>query len=88
MRQHGHRPVADMIASEAPGIDVRYFSGVPDISELPGAYKNAASMRAQIADYGLAEVVDTVLPYGNIMAGDWQVNAPWRRKKKPAADAR
>ena len=76
-----------MIASEAPGIDVRYFSGVPDISELPGAYKNAASMRAQIADYGLAEVVDTVLPYGNIMAGDWQVNAPWRRKKKPPETA-
>lgn len=84
MRQHGHRPVADMIAAEAPGIDVRYFSGVPDISELPNAYKNAASMRAQIADYGLADVVDTVVPYGNIMAGDWQVNAPWRRKKRPA----
>ncbi len=71
----------DMIAEQAPGIDVRYFCGVPDISELPGAYKNAASMRRQIDRFGLAEVVDTIEPIGNIMAGDWQRDAPWRQKK-------
>jgi|GEM_PF-3920118 len=32
--------------------------------------------------YGLAEVVDEVIPYGSIMAGDWQQNAPWRKKRR------
>jgi RNA-splicing ligase RtcB len=53
-----------------PGIDVRFFSGTPDHSELPGAYKNAATVRAQIDEFGLADVVDEVLPYGTIMAGE------------------
>ena len=35
----------------------------------------------QIAEYGLAEVVDTIEPIGSIMAGDWQRDAPWRKKK-------
>ncbi|WP_312037321.1 RtcB family protein [Mesorhizobium caraganae] len=64
----GHRP--------------RFFSGVTDISELPTAYKNAASMRRQIEHFGLAEIVDEVLPYGCIMAGDWEANAPWRKKRE------
>ena len=75
-------PESEMIAREAPGIDVRYFCGVPDVSELPGAYKNAASMRRQIEKYGLAEIVDLVEPFGNIMAGDWQRHAPWRKKRR------
>lgn len=62
------------------GIDVRFFCGKPDLSELPGAYKDAGSVRAQIAKYDLAEVVDTVEPYGCIMAGDWEAEAPWRKK--------
>jgi tRNA-splicing ligase RtcB len=60
--------------------------GVTDISELPSAYKNAASLRAQIARFGLAEIVDEVLPYGSIMAGDWEQNAPWRQKKQLAKE--
>jgi tRNA-splicing ligase RtcB len=39
-------------------------------------------VRAQIARYGLAEVVDEVIPFGCIMAGDWQKDAPWRRKRE------
>ncbi|MDX3973870.1 hypothetical protein [Shinella sp.] len=39
-------------------------------------------MRAQIESYGLAEVVDEVIPYGSIMAGDWQQNASWRNKRR------
>ena len=73
--------VQELIARDAPGIDVRYFCGIPDLSELPSAYKNAASVRAQIDEFGLAEVVDTIEPYGSIMAGDWQQEAPWRIKK-------
>jgi hypothetical protein len=38
-------------------------------------------MRRQIDKFGLAKVVDTVEPYGCIMAGDWQRDAPWRRKQ-------
>lgn len=55
---------------------------VTDISELPSAYKSAAAVRRQIERYGLAEVVDEVLPYGCIMAGDWQADAPWRKKRQ------
>ena len=71
------------------GIDVRFFCGKPDLSELPGAYKDAGSVRAQIAKYDLAEVIDTVEPYGCIMAGDWEADAPWKRKaaEKRAAQA-
>ena len=85
VRQNAGKSEADLIAEQAPGIDVRYFCGVPDVSELPGAYKNAASMRRQIDKFGLAEVVDLIDPIGNIMAGDWQRDAPWRRKKTQGA---
>lgn len=55
---------------------------VTDISELPGAYKSAAAVRRQ--RYGLAEVVDEVLPYGCMMAGDWQADAPWHKSGRRA----
>ncbi len=57
-----------------PWLDARWFSGTPDTSEMPGGYKNAASVRRQIARFGLAEIVDEVLPFGCIMAGeiDWR----------------
>lgn len=80
LKRHAGRTDAEMIAEQAPGIDVRFFSGRPDTSELPLAYKGAASVRRQIEAYGLAEIVDTIEPYGSIMAGDWQRDAPWRRK--------
>ncbi|MFO1184410.1 MAG: RtcB family protein [Bauldia sp.] len=83
LKRHAGRSEAEMIAADAPGIDVRYFSGVPDVTELPSAYKNAATVRAQIDAYGLAEVVDTVEPVGSIMAGDWQRVAPWVKKRAP-----
>jgi RNA-splicing ligase RtcB len=72
---------AEMIAEQAPGIDVRYFCGVPDVSELPLAYKSAKSVVAQIERHGLAEISDRIDPIGNIMAGDWQKDAPWRKPK-------
>jgi len=54
--------------------------GMPDSSELPSAYKNASAVKEQITEYGLADIVDE----GCIMAGDWQKDAPWRKKKKVA----
>jgi tRNA-splicing ligase RtcB (3'-phosphate/5'-hydroxy nucleic acid ligase) len=41
-------------------------------------------VRAQMAQFGLAEVVDEIHPYGCIMAGDWERDAPWRNKAKGA----
>jgi tRNA-splicing ligase RtcB (3'-phosphate/5'-hydroxy nucleic acid ligase) len=81
MKQYAHMTVAQIVAEQTRGIDARYFCGIPDVSELPGAYKNAATVRRQIGEYGLAEVVDTIEPVGNIMAGDWQQQAPWRTKR-------
>lgn len=80
LRQNAHLTEEELIREQTKGIDSRYFCGVPDVSELPGAYKNAASVRVQIVEYGLAEIVDTVEPFGCIMAGDWQKDAPWRNK--------
>ncbi|MBK4215101.1 RtcB family protein [Paracoccus caeni] len=77
--EHRRRGMGDLIA-ETAGIDARFFSGIPDPTELPSGYKNADEVRRQIERYDLAEVVDEVLPYGCIMAGDWEQEAPWRKK--------
>lgn len=87
LRRHAGRSEADVLAQETKGIDARFFSGVPDLSELPSAYKNAGAVRAQIAEFGLARIVDTIEPLGAIMAGDWQRNAPWRKKKDHKREA-
>lgn len=65
------------------GLDVRWFSGKPDPSEMPGGYKNAAQVRRGIEQYGLAEIVDEVTPYGCIMAG----HIDWREVGKRLGDA-
>ena len=67
---------------ETRGLDVRFFSKEIDITELPSAYKNAQNVRSQMEDYNLGKVIDEVMPYGCIMAGDWQKNAPWKNKRK------
>ena len=82
MRRHAGLTEAELVARETKGIDARFFCGIPDVSELPGAYKSAATVRRQIIEYGLAEVVATIEPIGCIMAGDWQRNAPWRKGRK------
>lgn len=70
-----------VFAEETPGIDARFYFNRIDISELPSAYKNAAEVKRQISHFKLATVVDEVMPYGCIMAGDWEQDAPWRKKK-------
>jgi tRNA-splicing ligase RtcB len=65
------------------GLDVRWFCGGPDLSETPIAYKNAEQVRAQIEQFGLAEVVAEIKPLGCIMAGDTGPNR-WRRLKEEA----
>lgn len=72
----------EIFVRETKGLDVRFFSGEIDVSELPSAYKNAAEVQRQMQHFGLAEVADRVMPYGCIMAGDWQKNAPWKKRKR------
>lgn len=71
---------AELFASETAHIDARFFSNNIDISELPSAYKPAATVRAQMEQMELATVVDEIMPFGSIMAGDWERDAPWRKK--------
>jgi len=82
------RADADILKSETAGLDVRFYSGVTDISELPSAYKNADSVVRDMTAFGLADVVDRVLPYGSIMAGDGNRDAPWRKKRKARSQER
>jgi len=84
---HAHKTTEQLLAEETQGLDIRFFSKRADITELPSAYKNAESVKKQMQTFGLGEVVDEIIPYGCIMAGDWQYNAPWRvnarnRKKR------
>lgn len=69
--------------SPPPHVDARFYSGTPDPSEYPGAYKPAATIRAQMRAFALAEIVDEVEPYGSIMAGE--LPKFWLKKKEPAA---
>ena len=72
----------EIFDEETKGLDVRFFSKEIDITELPSAYKNAATVRNQMDEFGLGTVIDEVMPYGCIMAGDWKKNAPWKNRKK------
>jgi RNA-splicing ligase RtcB len=74
--------IQEIFNEETKGLDIRFFSEEIDITELPSAYKNAETVRNQMEEFGLGKVIDEVLPYGCIMAGDWLKNAPWKKKKK------
>jgi len=87
-RKLGDRSDAEIFAEETAGIDARFHSGHIDVSELPSAYKNADAVRADMERFELCEVVDEIMPFGAIMAGDWEVDAPWRKKARAKAEAR
>lgn len=76
------KTIQQVFEEETQGLDIRFFSNNIDISELPSAYKNANSVKLQMQEFGLGEVVDEIMPYGCIMAGDWEIDAPWRQKFK------
>ena len=58
------------------GLDIRFYTGTADYSEYPAAYKNAQAVREQIEHFKMGIVVDEIIPYGCIMAGeskkDWK----------------
>jgi RNA-splicing ligase RtcB len=84
----GARAEADVMTAETKGLDVRFWCGRPDLSELPGGYKSAAQVVGQIGKQKLADIVDHVDPYGSIMAGDWEADAPWRKDRGANAKAK
>ncbi len=75
----GEKDRQRQLAESTEGIDARWFSKVPDLSETPVAYKNAADVKHQIADFGLAEVIGEIRPLGCVMAG--HIDQPWRSRK-------
>jgi tRNA-splicing ligase RtcB (3'-phosphate/5'-hydroxy nucleic acid ligase) len=79
-RRLGTYSEAEVFDAETAGIDARFWSGHIDVSELPSAYKPAQTVRAQMARFDLAEVVDEIHPFGCIMAGDWERDTPWRKR--------
>jgi len=87
-RNKANQTIEAIFAEETKGLDVRFFSNEIDISELPSAYKNAEAVRTQMDEFGLGKVVDEVMPYGSIMAGDWEKNAPWKKKRDAKREAR
>ena len=81
--------VKQVMAETTEGLDVRWFSGMPDLSESPLGYKDATKVKAQIARFGLASVVGEIHPLGCIMAGE-QEEPHWakvRREKRAAHKA-
>ena len=68
-RRNVNKTEEQIFKDETKGLDVRFYTGKIDISELPSAYKNAESVQNQIEKFGLGEIIDRILPYGCIMAG-------------------
>lgn len=64
------KTVEEIFNEETVGLDIRFFTGNIDISELPSAYKNVESVQQQIEKFNLGEIVNKIMPYGCIMAGD------------------
>lgn len=72
------RTTEQVLKEETKNLDIRFYSGTPDLSELPSAYKNAENVKNQIKKFGLGEIVDEILPYGCIMAGEYDLS--WKKK--------
>ena len=69
-----------VLARETAGLDVRFWAGAMDASELPSFYKHADAVARQIEGLGRAAIEDHIVPHGCIMAGDHP--APWRTRSK------
>ncbi|WP_421703149.1 RtcB family protein [Aliiroseovarius sp.] len=79
-RRMGEMTPDQALVAETEGLDVRFFAGKVDASELPSSYKRADAVVRQIKSYDLAEIEDYIDPYGCIMAGD--VPPFWLNRKK------
>ena len=77
------KPLEEFLAEETDGIDVRFYSGNPDHSELPSAYKSYQYLIDKIEKYNICKVVDKIQPCGCIMAGhiDWKALKKQKKEK-------
>ncbi len=71
--------IEEIVKSETAHLDIRFFNGIADLSELPSAYKNAEEVQNQIGHFKLGEIDSKIFPYGCIMAG--KINFTRRVKK-------
>jgi RNA-splicing ligase RtcB len=71
--------LSSLIAGQTRGLDVRWWHGRADPSELPLAYKPPDQIKQQLRDFNLAEFVAEIQPLGCIMAGDAGPR-PWMRE--------
>lgn len=78
--------VRKSIEQSTSGLDIRWFSGMADVTESPLGYKNADVITAQIQEFALANVVGVIEPMGCIMAGE--LPRPWERKDRSKKAAR
>ncbi|MBO1326486.1 RtcB family protein [Acetobacter sp. TBRC 12305] len=69
-RRMGAITAEALLTAETQGLDIRFYGGKVDISELPSSYKRADTVVQQIGEYGLAEIEDYIDPFGCIMAGN------------------
>ena len=76
------KTIDEVFAEETEGLDIRFYSKEIDVTELPSAYKKASTVRSQMDEFGLGKVIDEVMPFGSIMAGNWKINAPWKKGKR------
>lgn len=76
-RKKANKTNDEIFAEETYGLDVRFYSGNIDISELPSAYKDANTVREQMKEFHLGSVIDEIIPYGCIMAGHYK--KPWQK---------
>lgn len=77
-RRQANQTKQEVFERETAGLDIRFFSQEIDVSELPSAYKNAANVKRQMEEFGLGTVVDEIMPYGCIMAGE-QERKWWKK---------
>lgn len=68
-----------LVDEQTPGLDIRWWHGKADLSETPLAYKPAAQVKAQIQQFGLADIIAEIQPLGCLMAGDGGPR-PWARE--------
>lgn len=74
--------VRDLVDQQTRGLDIRWYSGKPDLAESPMGYKPAKTVIGQIREFGLATIAAEIEPLGCIMAGE-QPLQPWQAPQKP-----
>lgn len=84
-RRMGQTTPDQLLKAETEGLDVRFYAGAVDASELSSSYKRAEGVVDQIKSHDLAEIVDYIDPYGCIMAGD--IPPFWKNRKKGCRSA-